>query len=189
MSFSSFIRSSIATLNTSPFLERRCDITCAEAVRVELRFVNSTTLLMAGRPFISSSPPCILTSVASANSITPAPLGSNHFTLTGTTTGYRSLRRFFPLASGSSNTNFFVVTSYLQSFGSAPTRVLLVSGRYHLDARHMNELPHIYSRLLVVCTSARRRPTFLNGTLPGSSFSTWHVFSSQPKLVLVPQTC
>jgi len=34
----------------------------------------------------------------------------------------------------------------------------------------MNELPHIYSRLLAVCTSARRRPTFLNGTLPGLFF-------------------
>jgi len=47
--------------------------------------------------------------------MTPAPLGSSHFTLTGTTTGWRSLRRFFPFTTGSSNTNFLVVTSYLQS--------------------------------------------------------------------------
>src|SRR3981189_3622053 len=165
MSFSSFIRSSIATFSrnvtpqnvslgvrssmatpsTAPFLERRCDITCAEAVRVELRVRNSTTLLIAGRPFISSSPPCILTSVASANSITPAPLGSNHFTLTGTTTGYRSLRLFFPFGGGRSTINFFVVTGYPQFLGWAPARLLLIAGRYPPRARHRNELPHIYS--------------------------------------------
>jgi hypothetical protein len=54
---------------------------------VEVGSVSSITLPMPGRPLIPSSPLWWLTSLASANSITLAPLGSNHFTLMGITTG------------------------------------------------------------------------------------------------------